>query len=68
LLVEISKRAPLSSAELTAYIYAAFQTPETLDGRVFHLASGEKSIVFVISITNFDAKAVENLLTAQALA
>jgi len=47
---------------LTANKYGAFQTPETLDGKVFHIASGEKSIVFVNSITIFDAKAVENLL------
>jgi len=60
-------RLSISPAELTANKYAAFQTPETLDGKVFHIAPGEKSILFVISIKNFDAKAVENLLMREAV-
>jgi hypothetical protein len=67
MLVEVSKGLTLSSAVLTAQPNAAFQTPEILDGSVFHIQVGGKSIVFVISIKNFDAKAVENLLMPKCL-
>jgi len=57
-----AKGASLSPAELTAQPYAS-QTPETLDGKVFHLSAGEKSILFLKPITYFNVKPVENLLT-----
>jgi hypothetical protein len=44
-------------------IYVA-ETPELLDGRLFDIVRGEKSNVFVIAISYFDAKSVENLLTS----